>query len=338
MKNINNALALVTVLGVFTASYGRAVVLDTPTANLTERWISSDAGWVVKDTTTLAIRPVVWTNGTVGVKFAVRASDSFPAQESVDISGAGTASSGRFVGDYNLRKIESVSFDIQTVNLIQKPSLYFVSSSSNTWYYKLSDIPSNTVGNGVSKVVPLMFSDAWRTYSSASYRTAENFELDKAHVIEIGIGAERYVWPAQQVAIDNLKLIGPWGQPFTNNVPLAWLMENNLAASDVDTDGDGFSNASEYLAGTNPNDSNSFFVVKIGKNALGKTVVTWNENKYVWFDLMQTTNLGDPNSFAAVANAADLSGSGTQREVEVDDTGSGVKFFKVVIKPNPSVK
>jgi len=336
-KTINTKVAIV-MLCAFAVSYGNADAVDAPTANLTERWTSSDAGWVIKDAVTATTKPVVWTNGSVGVKFVARGINDFPTPELVGVSGTGSASSGRFVGDYNLKGIESVSFDIITVNLLRKPTYYFI-SGANKWFFTLSDVPETTGSNGVSKTIPFVYSSAWKSSAGSSYATAVNFEADKANVSEIGIGAERYLYPEQSLFVYNMKLIGPWGGPLaSNNVPVAWLLENNIQESAVDTDGDGFSNVAEYLAGTNPNDSNSFFSVKIKRNDLGKIVVTWNENKYVWFDLMQTTNLSDPNSFSAVSNATDLPGSGAVREVEVDDSGAGVKFFKIVIKPNPSKK
>lgn len=337
MKISINLSGLFLVASLVFVNGGKADVLDTPTANLTERWISNDAGWVIKDYVMATTRPVILTNDTIGVTFASRNPTDFPAPEMVGVSGTGAASSGRFVGDYNLRGIESVSFLIRTVNLSKCPTFYFKSASGKKWYVNLDDIPFTTGSSGVSKVVALVFSADWKTSSSSSYLTLANFESDKGSVVEIGIGVERFTELAQQVSIDNLKLIGPWGGPYTDkNVSVAWLLENNVTASASDSDGDGFSDVSEYMAGTDPNNSNSFFRVEIGRNASGKTVVKWTENKYLYFDLMQTTNLMDVASFETVSNATDLPGSGAIREIVVNDSEAGVKFYKVVIKPSPS--
>ncbi len=334
MKNINKIL-LIALVGL-PMGLDKVAAADTTTANLTERWTSSDAGWVVKDEVASTTRAVNWTNGAVGVKFSATAIEAVPKTEIVRVAGAQGASSGCFVGNYNLNKIESVSFDVQTANLKKKPKFYFISSGGSKWYVNLVDVPESTGVIWQRKVIPFVFSDAWTTDRSLAYRKLENFEADKADVVEIGVLAERYTYPAQQIFIDNMKLIGPWLGSFTNDMSVAWLQENNLSPSEIDSDGDGFSNASEFLAGTNPNDSNSFFRVTIERNAAGKMVVKWDENKYVLFDLLQSENLGDSGSFRAVANATDLQGSGAQRAIEVIDSGAGVKFFKVLIKSNPN--
>jgi hypothetical protein len=137
-----------------------------------------------------------------------------------------------------------------------------------------------------------------------------------------------------QVVIDNVKLIGPWGNSMVNGVvPMAWLLENNLNESDVvgDVDGDGFSNVAEYLAGTDPHNSNSVFTVEIGRNELGKTVVKWKDNRYVLFDLYESTNLSA--GFTAVEGQTGIQGTGSTREVQVEDEASGAHFYKVQIRP-----
>jgi hypothetical protein len=165
-----------------------------------------------------------------------------------------------------------------------------------------------------------------------------DFTADKASVCEFGFEVRRNIGSTymddNQVVIDNVKLIGPWGNSMVNGVvPMAWLLENNLNESDVvgDVDGDGFSNVAEYLAGTDPHNSNSVFTVEIGRNELGKTVVKWKDNRYVLFDLYESTNLSA--GFTAVEGQTGIQGTGSTREVQVEDEASGAHFYKVQIRP-----
>lgn len=64
-----------------------------------------------------------------------------------------------------------------------------------------------------------------------------------------------------------------------DGLPIAWLLQNfgttNVDAN-ADPDGDGMSNLQEYLAGTNPNDSNSILrVTYVARDPLHNTTLNW---------------------------------------------------------------
>jgi len=70
--------------------------------------------------------------------------------------------------------------------------------------------------------------------------------------------------------------IAAWGSisATTNGVPYTWLLDHGLTDPDGDADLDSFSNAEEYLAGTNPTDDTSIFqILSIQRNAT-ETILT----------------------------------------------------------------
>jgi hypothetical protein len=176
-----------------------------------------------------------------------------------------------------------------------------------------------------------------KCWSSPNGRTAADFSADIKNVVEIGFSTLRtgdgnY---AQLFEADNVKLIGPWGNVTVDGVPLAWAFEYGLtnnfdSAGRDDADHDGFNNMAEFLAGTNPNDSNSFFRVEIGRNEQGRLVVKWNDNKDMMFTLFESTNLV---TFEPVVGAVSIKGIGQQRTVDVSGADvTGVRFYKVQIR------
>jgi len=312
--------------------------LDTPTANLTERWQTNASGWVVKDMTTHATR-----SGWVSNAFAIRYGDSqnaIPPAES--IYGSTNASSGGFAGNYSKNKIEAITFDVNTYGfpppdrgVINNPIFFFHGGGGERWIYLSDVIPCDTYSNWVNVTIPMLYSASW--VGADSMTGGVNFAVSKTNVTDIGVLARQLMnMPANQCMVRNVKLVGPWGGPFTNGVSVAWLSENGLSLANAINNTDNFGRPLlvEFLASTDPNNTNDVFRVEIGRNSDGKTVLKWKENnKYARYDLLEGTDLSDPGSFTNKSGYSNMQGSGTQKVAEVDgNMVSGPRFYKIQVR------
>jgi len=302
--------------------------LEKPTANLTERFVAA-SGWTAEAD---ALVVAGWTtNECLAVQYATR-SQAANMPQMADVKCGANASSGIFSGD--LSKMDAVSVDVRKRNLARVPSLNLVSGSGAKWTFSLGAVSLMPNDVWATITVPLIFdSDTSKCWSTPYKRTAQDFAADITNVVEVTFSTLRDAneYYAQSFEVDNVKLIGPWGTNLVGGIPIAWAYEygltNNLdTVSTNDADHDGFNNFAEFLAGTNPTDSNSFFRVEIGRNQEGALVVKWNDNKNMNYTLLESTDLVN---FGTVTSRQ---GSGTQQSVMVNGADvTGVRFYKVQI-------
>jgi hypothetical protein len=318
---------LITFLGLCLFS-ATGAELEKPTANLTERFVTA-SGWTAAAD---ALVVAGWTtNECLAVQYATRNPAANMPQIAKVMCGA-NASSGIFSGD--LSKMDAVSVDVRKKDLLYVPSLNLVSGSGAKWSYSLDAVSAMANDVWTTITLPVAFNaDTSKCWSAPNGRTAQDFAADITNVVEIAFSTLRdgngnY---AQSFEVDNVKLIGPWGTNLVGGIPIAWAYEygltNNLdTVSTNDADHDGFNNFAEFLAGTNPTDSNSFFRVEIGRNQDGALVVKWNDNKNMKYTLLESTDLVN---FGTVTSRQ---GSGTQQSVMVNGADvTGVRFYKVQI-------
>ena len=100
----------------------------------------------------------------------------------------------------------------------------------------------------------------------------------------------------------------------------------------IDVDGDGVSDVEEYIAGTNPTDSNSFFEME-SEITLADQTFTFYGNVARQYQLLYTTNdLADPG-LAWVTNGTPIWGAGTNTQIIVTNTEDTVFYRMQVILP-----
>lgn len=308
--------------------------LDSPTANLTEKYTTS-AGW----TTSAVSAGVVagWsTNQNLAVQYAVLPPSSGLTQWG-GVKGNANASSGIFSGNYS--GMESLSADIRGQGLGLVPNIYIKCGSLRQWvcYFPIVvttdawihvNLPLEPITGGVTN---------WSCRNQNNITDSGIFHSDLSNVVEVGFESVRdgNHPNAQSFSVDNLKMVGPWGTNLVDGIPIAWALEYGLTndlvnVGHADADGDGFRNMAEFLAGTNPTNSSSFFHVNIEQDDQGHVLVKWQDNKYMTFDLLESSNLV---SFSAVQGAQGIQGVGTQQVVDVGSAGVvGVRFYKVQVR------
>ena len=319
--------------------------LDAPTANLTEKWQTNASNWSLSDgfNPTNVPRNCWSTNRLTLTQFARTG-----GAPTIDrFSGSTNASTGRFAGDYVLRNIESVDFDVKSSGIPSDyyPRLYFKYAKpgmTSRWNYAAAVIPCDTGTNWVHVSIPMAFSASWENNAypwgdnGTPPEAAALFNEDKACVVEINV--ELYsprTIPAESLSVANMKLIGPWSGPYTNGISLAFLEEYGLSIDDALADRSHNGSQSllvDFLSCSNPNDSNDVFRLVIGRGAGGHPRLSWPEkNKYAKYDLLEGSDLADSNSFNVVSGHSNHTGSGTQEVADVSSP-SGPRYYKVQIR------
>ena len=116
-----------------------------------------------------------------------------------------------------------------------------------------------------------------------------------------------------------------------NSLPGEWAMAHGLADADGDADDDGASNRAEYLAGTDPNNPQSYLriggVSREGTNFWRTSFVAISNRTYA---VQAREHLGDGSPFR---NVADVPAAPTNRFVEITRPAGDFKrqqFFRLV--------
>lgn len=294
-----------------------------PIANLTERWTSDPAWTVARD----GVASV--TDESMAVSFTPDAGFSIPMMGSAKADDS--SSDGRFTGNYVASGIDFVTFDVMRAGLSETAKLQFVGKSGAVWYYDFA-LPQEP-GVWEKKEIPITTSEGWVCADSA---IALPFNEEKTDVKSIEVCVLTTGGATQQVRIDNFKVVGPWelGPLTADEMPIYWLIENGFAVqgglANLDKDGDGFSNYAEYLAGTDPNDQDSRFIVTIERKDDGSLALTWPRELYRTYKVLKSVDLASVGGFAA-ANGT-IQAMGSKSGMTVDGNSDAFGFYRVQVE------
>ena len=302
----------------------------SPVANLTERWTNGTAGWiritsgVYPATTNLAIEQslaLVFTNL------------NFLSDSSAGLAATTNSSGGRFIGNYSNSAIDYVVFDVKRIGLNNAASFQFMATNAHMWTYTFQLPVDNDTWE--SRVIPMTYSTDWKKGGAG---TLDVFNVDRSCVSNIRVTVS-WAYPdtsVQQLQIDNFKVVGPWekGPFWADGVPKYWLVENGLTNQEGmatnDWDSDGFNNFGEYMAGTDPKDSNSLLRVTINKVASSNAVtLSWPRADYRTYKVLRNTNL-TVTSFQQYTGST-YQAVGATNQMTIGGLTNGPKFFKVEV-------
>lgn len=137
--------------------------------------------------------------------------------------------------------------------------------------------------------------------------------------------------PDYKAVLFGLNPLNSWD---TNGLTMAWELNyfsHTGVDPNADPDGDGMSNLQEFIAGTNPRDSNSFLrFVSIARQTNANVDITWASVPGKKYQVLATTNLvGSAFQPISGTNTA----TGTTASFTNTNATSATKYYRVQVLP-----
>ena len=111
-----------------------------------------------------------------------------------------------------------------------------------------------------------------------------------------------------------------------------WMYTHGVKYPDWDDDGDGVLNQDEFLGGSIPTDSSSFFTKEVSENTLGHTKITFDSITDRLYTIQWNSDLN--TTWTDFTGAVDIVGTGSQIEFTDSDTPPK-RFYHVKVKMAP---
>ena len=157
-----------------------------------------------------------------------------------------------------------------------------------------------------------------------------------------GMIATNYTW--QAVSADGTVLVVFGDQTATNSTPIWWLVQNNLtngvaggfdAAALADTDHTGMANWAKYVAGLDPNNSNSvlYVMTPVTNGTPGTVQIQWPSVAGRIYKVQHGTNLLDAVPFPYAT--ADQQATPPTNSCLVTVPAANQHFFRVTVRLAP---
>lgn len=306
----------------------------SPVANLTEKF-NADVGWKGDNFSSLTL----WMNETMSVTFSNRpvGEASWPQPQSGMMWAQGDSSSGHYVGNYGASEITGIAFDVRRIGM-EKCANVYVATSSRAWIKNVSLLQGTSVWEHVN--VSLAYSNEWGLFQGElpqGVSTASAFLADMTNIGYVFIEGIRTGVVAERLDVDNFKVVGSWdapGAPFTGELPSFWLQEYGQAAGSEtnDVDHDGLSNYGEYLAGSDPTNSLSRFLVELTRDGNGSPALKWGRQARRTYTVLRSSDLVG-GGFSSVGDP--IQGTEGANPLPVEELTAGPWFYKVQMEKQP---
>ena len=212
------------------------------------------------------------------------------------------------------------------------------SVSGNMWYVPLYDI---VAGNWLQYDVPVDFAAAKWTMGPAS--SEAQFNEDIKSIDWVGLYVRRHSSPyAQDYGVDDFAIQGDdlpaESDADIDGMPDAWEIANGLdeldpVDADFDADSDLMTNLEEYLAGTDPNDPESYLGMRVTQVDRGDgteaIMIIWDSVADKVYSLFRANSLVG----AFVEVQAGIPATAPENQVEdVTATDRGPYFYRVKLE------